>query len=265
MYIYGVTDNYSGVNRVQFPTWTDYNGQDDIDYGWPTSSGVTGQNLGNGTWYFRVNSSAHNNEYGKYETHIYLYDNVGNYSAFQTSGATITNPNVVAKFNLSNNYFDGNTIYSQDGGVSNNYTVEFDAMPTKTIVTRTQGSESSGYISDINSYIIMDNWGQSPNAGLGMSLGSNGVNIVVHGDCYYHYLLTYYSNLNAWHHYKLIVKDRQPILYIDGNFIKNGDFPYSQRTNIFTNFTIGEGTYTGKYDVNYGGYANNFVFYNVAM
>lgn len=34
VYVYGVQDSGSGVNRVQFPTWTDYNGQDDIQSGW---------------------------------------------------------------------------------------------------------------------------------------------------------------------------------------------------------------------------------------
>ena len=89
VYLYGVADSTSGVNRVQFPTWTDYNGQDDLLSDWQTNSSATGQNLGNGTWYFRVNKSAHNNESGQYQTHVYLFDNVGNVSGFYTSGAVV--------------------------------------------------------------------------------------------------------------------------------------------------------------------------------
>jgi hypothetical protein len=36
-----------------------------------------------------VNVSAHNNESGQYQTHVYLYDNVGNVSSFATSGASV--------------------------------------------------------------------------------------------------------------------------------------------------------------------------------
>ena len=73
VYVYGVSDANSGVSKVAFPTWTDANGQDDLIQPWPT-----GTNLGSGTWYYRVHISEHNNEVGKYITHIYLYDNAGN-------------------------------------------------------------------------------------------------------------------------------------------------------------------------------------------
>ena len=80
VYVYGVRDNYSGINRVQFPTWTDLNNQDDLSWGgnWQTASTNSGTDMGNGTWYYRVNTSDHNNEDGWYNTHIYVYDNVGN-------------------------------------------------------------------------------------------------------------------------------------------------------------------------------------------
>ena len=79
VYVYGVTDNNEcGVNRVQFPTWTTNNGQDDIVPNYEVSTATKGTDLGNGTWYFRVNISDHNNESGEYITQIYLYDNLGN-------------------------------------------------------------------------------------------------------------------------------------------------------------------------------------------
>lgn len=80
VYVYGVGDSYSGVNTVRFPTWTQYNGNDDIASNWSANSATLGTNQGSGTWYFRVNRSAHNNEFGLYDTHIYLYDNLGNYT-----------------------------------------------------------------------------------------------------------------------------------------------------------------------------------------
>ncbi|MBQ2835654.1 MAG: GBS Bsp-like repeat-containing protein, partial [Clostridia bacterium] len=78
VYVHGVSDNLSGVNRIQFPTWTDSGWQDDLAGNWVTNSAVSGTNLGNGTWYFRVNVSDHNYEEGWYNTHIYMYDNIEN-------------------------------------------------------------------------------------------------------------------------------------------------------------------------------------------
>jgi hypothetical protein len=89
VYVYGVSDASSGIARVQFPTWTDLNGQDDIQASWQTNATASGTNQGNGTWYYRVNVSSHNNESGQYQTYIYLYDNAGNYNGFTTTGANV--------------------------------------------------------------------------------------------------------------------------------------------------------------------------------
>ena len=71
-----VTDNV-GVNRVQFPTWTDANGQDDLLSDWSINPKASGTRDGD-TWTFHVSIADHNNERGKYITHIYAYDDAGN-------------------------------------------------------------------------------------------------------------------------------------------------------------------------------------------
>lgn len=103
VYVYGVGDDKSGINRIQFPTWTDYNGQDDIQPTWWSNSSATGTNLGGGTWKFRVNKSDHNNELGQYNTHVYIYDNAGNYTVL-----TVSTSSIVLKWN------DDATITSND-------------------------------------------------------------------------------------------------------------------------------------------------------
>lgn len=70
----------SGVDRVQFPTWTAKNDQDDIAKDWWTNQAVRGTRVFGDTYRFRVNISEHNNEVGRYATHIYVYDKYGNYS-----------------------------------------------------------------------------------------------------------------------------------------------------------------------------------------
>ena len=75
----------SGIDRVQFPTWTKYNGQDDIIQGWGTAQSARGTyNKATGEVTYRVNRSSHNNESGQYFTHIYAYDIYGNAGVFAT-------------------------------------------------------------------------------------------------------------------------------------------------------------------------------------
>ena len=76
-----VTDN-EGVDRVQFPTWTEANGQDDIQADWGTSSAASGVLDADGYYTYRVNVSDHNYELGIYITHIYAYDKAGNFSTY---------------------------------------------------------------------------------------------------------------------------------------------------------------------------------------
>ena len=78
VYVYGVKDTDSGVNRVQFPTWTEANGEDDLQKDWETNSEETGIMQADGTtWVYHVDVAKHNNESGIYITHIYICDNVG--------------------------------------------------------------------------------------------------------------------------------------------------------------------------------------------
>lgn len=129
VYVYGVADANSGVNRVQFPSWTG-DTQDDIQANWATAgSKASGTNQGNGTWYYRVNVTDHKNEYGSYNTHIYIYDNLGNTTSFATKDvATGALPNVPAvKVTYDNNDGSSNKMIVQKG-----YGAELGTLPTAT-------------------------------------------------------------------------------------------------------------------------------------
>ncbi len=105
VYVYGVKDVGSGVNRVQFPTWTDANGQDDIQSNWQSNTSAKGTLQSDGTtWLYRVNVTEHKNEYGLYNTHVYLYDNLGNQTMVATKGATVPGVNIT----YDNNYLENN-------------------------------------------------------------------------------------------------------------------------------------------------------------
>ena len=85
-----VTDNYY-VDRVQFPTWTVENGQDDLLANWNTEPAASGTPIGNNVYEFRVKASDHNNEVGIYRTHIYAWDACGNMTSLGSEEPLLAN------------------------------------------------------------------------------------------------------------------------------------------------------------------------------
>ena len=96
-----VADAGSGIDRVQFPTWTTLNGQDDIQSSWTTNSAASGVGVGT-TYTYKVNRSAHNGEFGDYNVHVYVYDKAGNVTSFAMpvhNKKDMTPPNVLTAGN----------------------------------------------------------------------------------------------------------------------------------------------------------------------
>ena len=69
-------------DSVRFPTWTEANGQDDLESDWGTSPWTFGGQVSrNGnvfTYEKTIYSSSHNNEKGVYITDVYVFDRSGN-------------------------------------------------------------------------------------------------------------------------------------------------------------------------------------------
>ena len=126
-----VTDD-SGVDRVQFPSWTWYNDQDDIQSDWMHNPIASGTRNGN-TYSYRVNISDHNNEYGWYFTAVYAYDIYGNERG--ASGANDgkvyveAEPPVISDIQVTNKTEDG---YRVSCVVKDNYEVAKVQFPTWT-------------------------------------------------------------------------------------------------------------------------------------
>lgn len=107
VYVYDVVDNYSGVNRVQFPTWTENNGEDDIQENWQTSTVAKGTLQPDGTtWVYRVNIIDHNNEYGLYNTDVYIYDNLGNCTILERKIVDVPEPIASTTVNNTTTEYD---------------------------------------------------------------------------------------------------------------------------------------------------------------
>lgn len=110
-----VTDNV-GVNRVQFPTWTDANGQDDLLSDWSINPKASGTRDGD-TWTFHVSIADHNNERGKYITHIYAYDDAGNIQSNinVASGVEVPVPNPTLTFDANGGTAEFDTKQAERG------------------------------------------------------------------------------------------------------------------------------------------------------
>ncbi|MBR2682505.1 MAG: peptidoglycan DD-metalloendopeptidase family protein, partial [Atopobiaceae bacterium] len=103
-----------GAARVQFPTWTVHNSQDDLAPEWWSSSATAGKKVNSTTWRYYVKTSDHNEERGDYVTHIYVYDANGNTIEQFTSGIGVNvKPGDVSKATvsaISNKQYTGKAI-----------------------------------------------------------------------------------------------------------------------------------------------------------
>lgn len=125
-----------------------------------------------------------------------------------------------------NDYVDPNNLIS----FSNNFTYELWVRPTGTIVIDAQSNGSS--ITGINNqkYVIWPTW-RNMDGGLGISVGTNGVAVYEHGSNFIPALLSHSVSISGWTHIAIVLSNKQPSLYINGVFIKNG--LTSIRTNLY--------------------------------
>ena len=75
-------EDQSEITKVSFPTWTEYNGQDDLIIPWEENyTGIKNNSI----YSFDIKYDEHNDEMGKYLTHIYAWDKYGNQAKYETS------------------------------------------------------------------------------------------------------------------------------------------------------------------------------------
>ena len=89
-----------GASKIQFPTWTIANGQDDLIWHEGTIS--------NGKARFHLNTADHTKQTGTYRTHIYLWDESGN--SYCVAADDVEVPKVISNIRISNVDAKGYTI-----------------------------------------------------------------------------------------------------------------------------------------------------------
>lgn len=155
-----VSDNI-GVTRVRFPTWTSYNGQDDLVW----HEGNINPD-GKSAW-CQIDNSEHNNETGTYYTDIYAYDSSGNEIPYRTVEAYVGE---MIKFHSISNTSNGDLGIDISGtptlsGQVKFWFIEYD-MDTNYYVNilmdgnklvSNSSSDSNGYISYVVDTTTMSN------------------------------------------------------------------------------------------------------------
>ncbi len=126
--------------------------------------------------------------------------------------------------------------------VSNTFTVDFWVNPTSTITSQPQ-SNSSAVGTSGQRYAVMP--GQAgTNGGMGVSVGTNGIQVYEHGNGYLAPLLVYMRPIpsGVWTHIAVVYNAKTPSLYLNGALVATG--LTSAKTNVYPSIGTG-GTSTG--------------------
>ncbi|MEW4152453.1 glycosyltransferase [Bacillus thuringiensis] len=122
--------------------------------------------------------------------------------------------------------------------ISNNFTYEFWIMPE---IRHEIDKELTNGTSGINGkkYAIGPACGTENSAGMGISVGTNGVSVYEHSLNYFPALLVYEAEITEWTHIAVVYKNKTPFLYINGELVKIG-------LTSKMNFTFPSGIYGGS-------------------
>ncbi len=113
--------------------------------------------------------------------------------------------------------------YSSIGitNITNSFTIEFWAFPTaERAITTQAGSGISGIANQ--RYAVWPDWGGNGPAGVGISVGQNGVSVFEHANAYMPSTLVCNTNISGWTHVAVVYTNKQPRLYLNGTLVRTG-------------------------------------------
>lgn len=125
---------------------------------------------------------------------------------------------------------------------TNDFTIELWVRSTTTRTTKAESTTGiTGTTGNGQKYVVYPTHGGGSNAGVGISIGTNGVSVYEHGAGYMPALLVYDVSLTGWNHIAVVYSSKQPSLYINGILVRTG--LTSVRTACFPSAQIGGDTY----------------------
>ena len=148
----------------------------------------------------------------------------------------------------------GNALYlGPNSWISNSTTAAFFRAQTTTsltysiwvnpLKTRNSTAQAATGVTGVGgqSYAIYpQNSGVGGIAGVGVSVGTNGISVFEHGSGHLPSLLVHNMTISDWTHIVVVYDNKVPKLYVNGVFIKNG--VTSTRTSVFPAHTLGDGS-----------------------
>jgi hypothetical protein len=136
--------------------------------------------------------------------------------------------------------------------IQNSFTIEFWAYPQKGITIPPQNNTGYPGISG-QSYAVFPDWGGTGGAaGVGVSVGTNGIAVIEQAPSYMPSLLSYTNRINGWAHIAVVYASKQPVLYVNGVNVKTGIT--STEAFVYPSKNIGNEYASGFTFQNYGPY-----------
>jgi hypothetical protein len=134
---------------------------------------------------------------------------------------------------------------SQESGI-NNFTIFLVARAQSSHAQDTQNNSSVDGISGGRYVIEPRNRGAAPNAGMGLSLGTNGVSVYEHGSGYMPPTAVYNATMSGYKIVDVKYVSRQPTIYVNGTFVRQG--LVSARSVVYGPQGIGYTSTYGPFD-----------------
>ena len=154
-------------------------------------------------------------------------DESGNGNNGTINGSILTSDRNGNSNTALNQTLDGSHVRTQSviSNSPNNFTISLWVNPSQIDSVKTQGitgGEGYGVMSVIHP-AHGSNWGsQSNNAGVGINIGTNQIQIVEHTHLFIASPLVYSAQLTGWHHIVVVYDQHVPKLFVDGNLVATG-------------------------------------------
>ena len=177
-----------------------------------------------------------------------------------SNNGTLVNGPTYSSSNSGSLVFDGTNDYISNIAIEvyNNFSYDIWCLPQATHEIDTQSTSSITGVSG-QRYLVAPQFGVAPDAGSGISVGTNGVSVYEHSAGYLPPLLVHQTTITSPTHIVVNYTNKTPSLYLNGIFIKNG------LTSPRTNVRITTDTLCGYVYGYFSGPAYNFKFYNRAL
>ena len=168
----------------------------------------------------------------------YIRDSSGNNNHGTPTGTTYTSGKIggARSFNGSSDSITTGT----SARPSNNFTVETWFTTNVTHEIDTESTSGAGGTS--GQKYLFGAMNEGTNAGMGVSVGTNGISVYEHGDSYMPALAVYNGPVPVgWNHLAVTYINKTPRIYLNGKLVRTG--LTSTKSNIYAPYHIGGGPY----------------------